>query len=475
MYIIKNAIRNVLRSKGRSLLIGILLFILMFSSCIALSIHQASLTSQNASEQLTNITGQIRVNQTKIMKDFDPSKQDSKEDMKEAIQQAKNLSLKQLKKYANSQYVSNFYYSATLTLQTSDSFNLLQNQQNFGPELENDNNSISIIGYQNDEAMTDFINGTSTLSKGTLFEEGTNENQCIISEDLATYNSVSIGDTIALKVNDSSTVNFVVTGFYSTTQNQQEPGQMNRSNQILTSYNVVKNLSKTYNLNLNVNGTYVFNTVADFKNFKKECKQKGLSSKYTVTSNDLMQYEQSITPLKNLSKFATTFLIVIFIIGTIVLIVLNLFSVRERKQEIGILCALGMKKSKIIIQFFTETLFITLFACLIGIGLGSFTSVPITNTLLASQIASTNSINEQKDKNFNREQAPNSSNEKKNTIPSQQENKGVTQITKVSQAVNLKVVFEVGCCAVLLVIISNASALLYITRYDPASILSNRD
>ena len=103
MYIIKNAIRNIFRSKGRSILIGILLFVLMFSSYIGLSIHQASLTSQTASEQLTNITGQIEMNRSNIMKNFEPGQ---KEDMKDAIQQMNSLSLKQLQKYANSKHVS---------------------------------------------------------------------------------------------------------------------------------------------------------------------------------------------------------------------------------------------------------------------------------------------------------------------------------------------------------------------------------
>ncbi len=393
MYIFKNAIRNVFRSKGRSILIGIILFVLMFSACIGLSIHQASITSQNASLELTNITGQIIQNRMNMMKDFEPG---NKEDMKEKMDSIESLSLDELQKYADSDYVSKFYYSASLSLQASDSFSLMENQQRFGPN----SSSITVTGYENDDAMMDFTDGTSTITEGNMFDEQTEENQCIIPEDLATYNGVSIGDTITLKVDDSTTVNFVVTGFYSTTSSS----LMNASNTIYTSYNVVKNLSETYNLDLNVNGTYVFNTVKDFNKFKKECTKKGLSDSYTVTSSDLQSYQQSIVPLQNLSKFATYFLIVVFVIGAIVLVVLNIFSIRERKQEIGILCALGMNKSKIVLQFFSETLFIALFAFIIGSGLGAVTSVPITNTLLENQISSTNSMNETKKQNFSRQQ-----------------------------------------------------------------------
>ena len=56
MYIIKNALRNIWRSKVRSCLISIILFILALSSCIGLSIQQAAKTSNEASMYLTNIT-----------------------------------------------------------------------------------------------------------------------------------------------------------------------------------------------------------------------------------------------------------------------------------------------------------------------------------------------------------------------------------------------------------------------------------
>lgn len=469
MYILKNALRNVFRSKGRSILIGIILFVLMFSACIGLSIHQASITSQNASLELTNITGQISQDRSNMMKDFEPG---NKEEMKDKMDSVESLSLSELQKYADSDYVSKFYYSANLSLQDSDSFSLMENQQQGpGPMGQENSSSITVTGYENDEAMTDFTDGTSTITEGNMFDEQTEENQCIIPEDLATYNGISVGDTITLKVDDSTTVDFVVTGFYSTTSFS--------SNTIYTSYKVVKNLSENYDLDLNVNGTYVFNTVKDFNKFKKECTKKGLSDSYTVTSSDLQAYQQSVVPLQNLSKFATYFLIVVFVIGAIVLVVLNIFSIRERKQEIGILCALGMNKTKIVLQFFCETLFIALFAFIMGSGLGAVTSVPITNTLLESQISSTNSMRETKEQNFSRQQTPPNNDSSKQSEMDESNNqpqeKGIEKVTTVSEAMNFNVLLEVGAIAFVLVIISNGAALLCVMRYDPSSILSNRD
>lgn len=452
MYIFKNAIRNVFRSKGRSILIGIILCILMFSACIGLSIQQASIQSQKAAESLTNITGQIevnRMNQTKPEENGNNTKQ---------------ITLKQLKKYAKSKYVENFTYFASLSLQASDSFSLLENQQSM-PQGPEQNSSIQLIGYENDEAMTNFSDGTSTISKGKMFDENTTENQCILPEELATYNSISVGDTITLKVNDSTTVDFIVTGFYTTTNNS----FMNSNNTIYTSYEVVKNISTTNNLDLNIQGTYTFKTVKDFKKFKKECQQKGLSNDYTITSQDLHRYEQSVTPLQNLSKFSRTFLIIICVIGAIVLILINLFNIRERKQEIGILCALGMHKSKIILQFVLETLCISLFALVIGAGLGAISSVPLTNTLLESQITSQNKMVEQKEANFDRGQ------ESMDHTEAPKDNPSLSKATTISEATNMKVLFEVCALSIIFILISNGVGLFTILRYDPSEILAKQD
>lgn len=463
MYIFKNAIRNVWRSKGRSILIGIIVCLLMFSTCVGLSIQQASKKSQDASLSLTNIQGQIQINRMNLMKGAN-----SKEEAKKSFNNLSNLSLEQLQNYADSKYVSNFYYSASLNLQPSDSFTLLENQQEGpGPSHQENASSIQLVGYEDDEAMTDFTNGTSSISEGKMFDEGTKENQCILPEELAVYNSVSVGDTITLKADDTTSLNFIVTGLYSTTANQNNGPSMNSNNSIYTSYNVVKQISDDNSMDLNVNGTYTFKNVQDFNDFKEECTQKGLSDDYTITSNDLNQYEQSVAPLKNLSTFANYFVIILGVVGILVLVVLNILNIRQRKQEIGILCALGMHKTKIILQFICETLFITFFAFLIGAGLGAFLSVPITNTLLDSQITSQNKLVEQKDFNFNRGETSNEGNKK--NMPA------LTKATTISDATNITVIFEVAFFACILIILSNGAGLIYILRYNPSEILSKQD
>lgn len=68
MFILKNAVRNIRRSKGRSILIGIIITIIAFSVCIGLYIRQASADSRDAALAGMKITAQITPNRSKAMK-----------------------------------------------------------------------------------------------------------------------------------------------------------------------------------------------------------------------------------------------------------------------------------------------------------------------------------------------------------------------------------------------------------------------
>lgn len=83
-------------------------------------------------------------------------------------------------------------------------------------------------------------------------------------------------------------------------------------------------------------------------------------------------------PLQNLSKFAAWFLLVVLLIGGVILIVFHIFNIRERKYEIGVLTAIGMRKSRVALQFLTELFVVTFAFLLLGTAIGGAASVPVT-------------------------------------------------------------------------------------------------
>ena len=169
---------------------------------------------------------------------------------------------------------------------------------------------------------------------------------------------------------------------------------------------------------------------------------------------------------------------------------LNIFNVRERKYEVGVLTAMGMKKWKVAAQFMCEILVVTMIAVIIGAGIGAVSSVPVTNVLLAGQIESQNSRQDQVDQNFGRpgnfHGMPGGMSDEENTKQpndigdgnnpfKNMFNSAENYISEVNSAMNLTVVFQMLGVGLLLTLVASMASVSFIMRYDPLKILANRD
>lgn len=531
MYLIKNALRGVLRSKGRNILIGIIVFIISLSACISLSIQSASEDAAGEAMEDLKITAQISVDREAMMQGMG-----SMEDRREALQGSQDLSLEELETYAEAESVADFYYTMSVSfngdsIEALDMTGSLEQQENeqvpdnmgqgpvgqSSPEMGmgrmGTQGDFTVTGYSSDNAMSEFVNGESAITEGSMFQEGTQDDACVINSELASYNELAVGDTITLSNpnKDSETYTLTVCGIYEReSAGDSAAGMMggfmagaDSSNQIYTSYQTLEQIIAQSEENAEVqtdsatgettsdalrsmlNGTYVFDSQEEYEKFQEEARKMGLSDNYTVSSSDLSSYQESLKPLENLSEYAGYFLIVIMIIGAVILIVLHVFSIRERKYEIGVLAAIGMKKYKIAIQFLMESLVVTFCALIIGAALGAASSVPVTNALLEQQISE--SSQQSQEQRFGREmgagmKSAESSPEEQIQPPENNQGgavpvfgKATSYISSISSATDLGVIVKMVGIGILLTIISGCTALIFIMRYDPLKILSNRD
>ncbi|HPS34129.1 MAG TPA: ABC transporter permease, partial [Oscillospiraceae bacterium] len=453
MYIVRNALRNIMRSKGRNILIGIIVLVIAVSSCVALSIKQSAAKVKQEGLDSINITAQITINRNAVIGQFTTSGSGDRESFRQQLSSISGLSLDELEKYAAAPSVSDFYYTVTgsvnsgdeniepFTTETTSTESTASESQ---PSVNNGGMTLpdgmtvpggmtqgrgfsgmfgtqgdfSITGYSSETAMTDFINGTCKVSGGTMIDLTAPDMTCLITDELAAYNGLTIGSSLTisnpnnteelytLTVNgiytnsnsgsfetgmrfststDSANLIIVSAGTLSAISAQSEAAATETSSST-TSGTTTTTTTTTTALRTQLSGTYVLADAAAYESFAKEAVSMGLSDTYTVTSSDLTNYEQSLVPLENLSKFAGVFLIVVLLIGGIILVVLNIFNIRERKYEVGVLTAIGMKKSKVAIQFVTEVFAVTFVFIILGAIIGSVVSVPVSNTLLASQI-----------------------------------------------------------------------------------------
>ena len=546
MYIIKNALRCIGRAKGRNVLIGIIALVIAVSACLGLSIRQAAENAKESTLEELNVTATISYDRSSMMNDIMGGEKGQgggfdRDQFKDMMGNASTLTLEEYEKYSSAQSVEDFYYTLTAAFNGNDDLLPVTEEEDEEEESSSSSNKnpfgggmsfpggnmggkgmfsssdFSVIGYSSDASMTAFVDGTaSVLEGGTMFEEGTTENNCVISEELALFNDLSVGDTIVITnpSAESESYKLKIVGLYTSSSNNEFSMSMfgksqDPANQIYMSATALQNiltLSEKASTTVtdentgeetesavtgSVSATYVFANTDDYYAFEDEVRTLGLADDYTVSSPDLTAFENSLTPLNTLSTMAGWFLVVILIIGAIILVVLNIFNVRERKYEVGVLTAMGMKKWKVAAQFMCEILVVTMIAIIIGAGIGAVSSVPVTNALLEGQVESQNSKISQMDENFGRpgnfgggmpgmpggempsdisDSVSNGNNPFENIL-----NNAENYITEVNSAMNLTVVVQMLGVGLLLTLVASLASVSFIMRYDPLKILANRD
>ncbi|PJM76727.1 ABC transporter permease [Bifidobacterium felsineum] len=393
-----------------------------------------------------------------------------------------------------------------------------------GPGNMMTSGDFTLTGFSSDTAIANASNGSFTMSSGEVFGYGESDNgKVIISKTLADFNNLSVGDTITVTNPSDTSLTYTLTicGIYenSTSSNTNAMGPMGGTSQdadnaIYTSVSTLKSLGLDSDTTANddndntatqLNYTYVLANADDYETFASDVKAAGLDDTYTVQSADVEQYESSLVPLDNLAKFALTLLIVVLVVGAVVLVVLNLFNIRERKYEVGVLTAIGVKKAKVAAQFVIELLIVTMCGIALGVAGGAVASVPVSNQLLASQVSAQESEASSQQQQFGRaadmgggpsgEQSDSSSSDSNsssssdsnstdatksnNTQPSQQGGPGgmrqaVDYVSEINATVNLAVVGQLILIGLGLTLISALVGIVFVMRYEPLQILADR-
>ena len=605
MLVIINALKSISRSKGRNILIGLIVLTIAASSCVALAISNAAGEAevsaaaqaetdekearQKAEQDLADkqtelestkeglksnlsITGSISLDRRKMMETIQNSGTVDRDAMRELQSQFQELSLSELQSHAESQYVKDFFYTASISLNATGTLEAYGSEDNTNQSSANSQpgmisgegrpggqggqdggmrqgfilggmsmGDFNLTGYTVEESMMKFKNGTATITGGAMIDVSSADMNCLISNEVAVFNSLAVGDKITLSNpgKDDETYTFTVAGIYTDTGSAetgdapmfataQDPANLicisypalqkieENSSSVATTGKNAMGMETTTALSGQISHTFVFSGLEDYEKFSAELTEKGLEN-YTLTSSDLSDYNRQISeiestmtgleetinsfdyterliPIQNLSKFAATMFWVILAIGALILIVINVFNIRERKYEVGVLTAIGIKKGKVALQFVTELLCVTMIAIVLGSGVGAAASVPVADYLLSDRVEQIQAADEEK-KAAEQEAAEQEQNDRfpggmpgniqgGQRLPgTQPENntdilsayqKDTNYLNKINATFNFAILMQLIGIGILLTVISSLAAVVFVMRYEPLKILANR-
>ena len=487
MYIFKNAWISITRNKGRNILIGAIILFIACACTITLAINNTAsdLINSYDSAYLKELT--ISFDRESMRKDMDFSKE-AMDEAKEAFENIESYTIEDVKNFAESEHIENYYYTYSISLNGNDidkaeaeSGESDKNGRFGGMQGEGKNaNSMdfSLTGYSSIDSMSEFISGTYTMNEiaDNAWDIAFDGNYVFINQELATYNELELNDKITLEDEDGNTYEFEIIGIFEdndTDNNSMMSMFSNSANTIITNANVlVKIDEENDSINGSVTPTFIIDDYENAEAVQEEFYEKGLDETYVVQTNQEIA-ESGLSSIKNVKSFATTFLVITLIIGGIVLFVLNMINIRERKYEIGVLRTIGISKFKLTMQFIFELLVVAFIALIIGAGIGAVMSKSVSNLLLSNEIENTQNSREEMQNNF----GGTGENKGGGNMPEFNKLSGVPNVQaydRVDAVVNVTVVFELLAIGLILVLISSGAAMISIQRFSPLTILKER-
>lgn len=394
--------------KGRTGLLVLVTSAILIFVLAGLTIKNAANSAVESAKSKAGATVTLSVNREAMMKAFKPDSENSSDssessgDSSDDSSAVTSVDLATAKSIAEKDDVASYLFTTTTTAtagdgisaistssssdDTSDSASTDSNQPDRGGMMAS--GDFTITGVNSTDYVADFTSGTSEIKKGVGITSDTADNSAVISSDLADENDLSVGDTftVSTTVDDTETsYTLTVVGIYdnssTATTAQMMSNASNPQNNIytnLTTANTMKGETDTLD-----SAVYTLSNPKNMDAFVKEIKSDIDTDSYSVTSSDEI-YEQMLSPLNNISSIAQNIVILVAVAGAVILTLIVILSIRERRYEIGVLMSLGENRLKIIGQFFTELLMVTVVSLVIASFAGNFVGNALGNQLLSS-------------------------------------------------------------------------------------------
>jgi putative ABC transport system permease protein len=451
MYIVTNAVKNLWRNKGRNFLIGIILLVIIAATGVAIIINTTSAAI------ITDYKGRFG-SEVSLDMDYEKAIKDGKfSENAEGAKGVEEITPKQFFDFANSKYLK----ETKLTASSMINFDGLK------PLDDIDDEGLQVRGYligsNNKEISDDFKKGARKIIDGKAYAA---QNECIISKPFAELNKLKVGDEIGISLWKGETNKLKVVGIFDdntmldggdAAEYMEKNPLLNRNNEILTGMDTIKEFGAE-----SVTAKYFLKNPESLKAFTKEVRAKGLPDYYQVNT-DKAGYNAVVGPVENMKKVTMTFMIIVLVLGGIILLLVSTMAIRERKYEIGVLRAMGMKKGKVGIGFITEMIVLTLICLGIGLGAATAVSQPIADGLLENQVKIAAEAQ-------NQGIAPDTF-----TTDPGAAKEALKPLSELTIHLGGDAILQIILIAILLAIVSSIMGVVYITRYEPMKILSERN
>ncbi|MCI3986296.1 ABC transporter permease [Bacillus vallismortis] len=405
MNFIKRAFWNMKAKKGKTFLQLFVFTVICVFVLSGLTIQSAAQKSSELARQELGGSVTLQVDRQKQMeKQQDSGEKRSFESTPIKVSDANKLAaLDHVKSYnyinsasANAGNFDAIESSSSSNSSSSSSSSNTKNSQGGGqggPQMVQAD--LSIEGVVSTALVDEFSDGDSKITDGrAITKSDVGKKVTVVNETLAEENDISVGDSITIEsaTDEDTTVKLKVVGIYKTTSSGDDQAQnfsfLNPYNKLYTPYTATAALKGDDYKNTIDSAVYYMDDAKNMDAFVKAAKKTSIDfDTYTLNTNDQL-YQQMVGPIENVASFSKNVVYLVSAAGAVILGLIVMMSIRERKYEMGVLMAIGEKRWKLIGQFLTEILIVAVIAIGLASVTGSLVANQLGNQLLSQQISS---------------------------------------------------------------------------------------
>lgn len=415
MNYLKRAWLSVTRRKGKSLLLFIIIFILGNVIAGAVSIQQATLNVERTIKSQMGAAVTLR-----------PDYENMKESDWENVGQ---LDKETLEKIAALPYVK--YFEAIMQGSIGASSSIKQyipdllSEDSFHSSEDAARYAFSLRGVSSSKIIT-LEEGKISLTAGrslTNEEVQSGKSVVMISDKLAELNNLKVGDTATFKnyimdyetneVRSETDYGLEIVGIYrvnaqktnkNTSSDSAESDkyakayeEMQAENTLFVPNKIIEDVGKEQSAayaemsgeEVSSGGyigepVYILKSPDDLEKFKQEAKP--YLPKFFIASASSDNYDTIAAPVKSMSKLSGYVLYVAIGATILIITLVVLLFLRDRKHELGIYLSLGEARSKVVLQTLVEVFMIAFVALTLAVFTGNLIAQALSDTLLQQQL-----------------------------------------------------------------------------------------
>ncbi|MGE7625146.1 ABC transporter permease [Viridibacillus sp. NPDC096237] len=476
MNFIKRAFLSVRARKGKSLILFTVFLVVANLTLAGFAMQNVTETASDLARKKLGVEVTLGLDHEKLQKHIEKQVE---ENPNERIN-IPEISTDEADKLAKSSYVKKFNYLKE-AYGLTDGFKPIEVDEKesegavaFAGGGQNDDRempNIAITGVRSSDLLKGFTEGTEKIIKGRpITAEDKGKKVALIEKQLAKQNKLKVGDKVKIKTDDGkSKIKVEIIGIYESHDTSQKPpiAFMNPSNKIYVTCESLKGFSQ----NKDMKGTpidsaaYYLTDPDHIDAFKALGKKTDIDfDLFKLDAHDAL-YKKMVGPIENMATTSKWIVYMVSITGSIILGLIIMLTIKERRKELGILLAIGEKKGKLIGQLLVEVVCIAVLAFSLSIFTGGAVSQKMGDNLLQKEITASE------------EQENNSGQQSQGMVTSSASvmdgdlDKDVDPIDNIDVSVTSQDILNLGGLGLLIAILATLLPALSILRLNPKDIL----